>query len=125
MVEAKLYKLAPKKGRLVDASLEFERMSDVTSAVILHSRSGGPPRNSEYPEALSRIVECLHGQHRLTAVLIDSSRHFHLQREERLLFTGAQLAEIPTDEVTRSIRQSLLQFGQKKSAKGGNSTKRR
>lgn len=124
MTKAKIYRLAPTKGRLVDASLEFERMSDVSSAVILHSRSGGPPRNNEYPEALSRIIERLHEQDRVTAVLIDSSRHAHLPRQQRLLFTGMQLAWLSADEATRSIRQSLLRFGQKEGAKGGNSTKR-
>lgn len=124
MDEITLYKLAPTNERLIDSVLEFDRISGTASAVVLHSRSGGPPRNSEYPEALVRIVAKLHAENRIAAVLIDSSRHAALPRAQRLLFSGEDLAGMPADEAARAIRQALLKFGQASNAKGGNSTKR-
>ncbi|MBB3034685.1 HNH endonuclease [Alteriqipengyuania lutimaris] len=124
MDEITLYKLAPTDDRLIDAVLEFDRIAETASAVILHSRSGGPPRNSEYPEALGRIVAKLVEQNRISAVLIDSSRHAALPRAQRLLFAGEDLADMSAGDAAGAIRQALLKFGQASDTKGGNSTKR-
>lgn len=126
MPKATLYKIAPSNSRLIDAQLEFERITDTSAAVILHSRAGNPVKNPEYAEALVHVLQRLLPDNRLVAVLIDSSdlKLKDLSPTDRTLCLGSDLAGVEAYEAAKLIRSKALRFGQAEGIKGGNSTKR-
>jgi 5-methylcytosine-specific restriction endonuclease McrA len=123
MAEITLYKIASTNSHLIDALMEFERIDEESSALILHSQSGGPPRNEGYAVALIHILGRLVPDW-LAAVLIDSSTTSGSSRAQRILCTGEELKGMTTLEISTFIRAKARRYGQKDGTKGGNSTKR-
>ncbi|WP_209349358.1 HNH endonuclease [Pontixanthobacter sp. CEM42] len=109
-------------GYPLDARLEIDG-----GAITLHSRSGGPPRNTKYQMALGLILSRLssHSDQTIDRIVLDSNRVRHLPISDRVLATQSDVIETSIERLQSSIGRRMRDFAKSANAKKhGNSTKR-
>ncbi|ATY32538.1 hypothetical protein [Sphingomonas psychrotolerans] len=110
-------------GPQLDARIEIE-----DGAVLLHSRSGGPPRNSHYEKVLELIIRRLRAHEKILGqqiddILIDSTLARPRPRHERILVSAGEISGFTDSALITRIRQTARKWGQEPGTVGGNSTK--
>lgn len=120
--EAASLKLRGNDGKSVDAQIEIEG-----AAIILHSRGGKPPRNTQYSKALDLILGRLAtSQVSIERVLVDSTEAQQMSDAVRTVAVAADFSALVLDDVRKQIRRRMRALGRAPDAppNKGNSTKR-